>query len=227
MNSNRKIAIMVGILMLGATVTFMIGSGLIQSVLGNPEYLNDIYSSKTKLIVGILLELMDAVFIFGIGMLMFPILKQHSGAIAIGYFGTRVIEAAALIMSLLSLFLLIPLSQEFIATGATDSSYYQTVGKLAIQGHEMAFQFAMLVLGLGSLMFCYLLYTSKLIPRFLSVIGFLGYVALIASSCLEIFGVRVGMTLFIPGAIFELVFPIWLIVKGFNINALNSQRINK
>lgn len=226
MNSNRKTSITIGIFMLAATVSFLIGSGLIQSVLVSPEYLNNVYPNKTKLIVGMFLELMDAIFIFGIGMLMFPILKQHNPAIAVGYFGTRVIEATTLVVSILSLLILIPLSQEFIAAGTTDGSYYQTLATLAIQGHDMAFHLAMLILGLGSLMFCYLLYTSKLIPRLLSVIGFIGYLALIASSCLEIFGVEVGMILFIPGGIFEIIFPIWLIIKGFNITKLDSQRIN-
>lgn len=227
MNSNRKTAITVGIFMLGATVAFIIGSGLIQSVLSNPEYLNDVYPDKTKLIAGMFLELVDAALIFGIGMLMFPILKKHSPAVAIGYFGTRVMEAVILVASILSLLILMPLSQEYIAAGATDGSYYQTIGTLVIQGHDMAFQLAMLVLGMGSLMFCYLLYKSKLIPRLISVIGFIGYLALIASSCLEILGVDTGMTLFVPGAIFEIIFPIWLIVKGFNITALDSQRISK
>lgn len=216
MNSNRKTAITVGIFMLGATVAFMIGSGLIQSVLSNPEYLNDVYPDKTKLIAGMFLELVDAALIFGIGMLMFPILKKHSPAVAIGYFGTRVMEAVILVASILSLLILMPLSQEYIAAGATDGSYYQTIGTLVIQGHDMAFQLAMLVLGMGSLMFCYLLYKSKLIPRLISVIGFIGYLALIASSSLEILGVDTGMILFVPGAIFEIIFPIWLIVKGFN-----------
>ncbi|WP_373228701.1 DUF4386 domain-containing protein [Cohnella sp.] len=216
MNSYRKTAITVGILMLGATVAFMIGSGLIDSVLSNPEYLNHVYPNKTKLIAGMFLELMDAALVFGIGMLMFPILKQHNEAIALGYFGTRVMESVILVVSILSLLILIPLSNEFINIGATAGSYYQTIGTLVINGHEIAFQLAMLVLGLGSLMFCYLLYTSKLIPRLISVIGFIGYAALIASSCLEIFGVNAGMILYLPGAAFEIIFPIWLIVKGFN-----------
>lgn len=218
MNSNRKTAILVGVFMLAATVVFMIGNGLIESILKTPEYLDDVYANKTKLIVGGLLEFIDAVLVVGIGMLMYPILKQHSKAVAIGYFGTRVIEAVLIAVSIISLLIIVPLSQELINTGAADNSYYHTIGAIAVNAHDIAFQMAMLVLGLGSLMFCYVLYVSKLIPRLLSVVGFIGYIALIISSFLEIFGVEVGMLLFIPGAIFEIIFPIWLIVKGFNVN---------
>ncbi|KGE17429.1 DUF4386 domain-containing protein [Paenibacillus wynnii] len=215
MDKNRTTAITVGVFMLMATVSFMIGSGLIESVLNHPEYLNHVYPNRTKLVLGIFLVFMDAAFVFGIGMLMFPVLKKHNEAIALGYFGTRVMESVTLIVSIISLLILIPLSQEYTAAGTTGGSY-QTIGTLAIKGYDTAFQLAMLVLGLGSLMFCCLLYTSKLIPRLISVIGFIGYVALIASSCLEIFGFEVSMILYLPGALFEIIFPIWLIIKGFH-----------
>jgi hypothetical protein len=227
MNSNKKTATMVGVLFLVATVTFMIGSGLIDSVLNSPEYLNNVYPDRTTVIVGMFFELINSVAVVGIAMLMFPILKQHNEAIALGYYGSRIIESAILIVSVIGALILIPLSQEYITAGATGDSYYQTIGTLAIKGHDTAFELAMLVLGLGSLMFCYLLYTSKLIPRWISVIGLIGYVALLASSCLGIFGVDVGMILYIPGALFEIIFPIWLIVKGFNINAIDSGAVKK
>jgi hypothetical protein len=72
----------------------------------------------------------------------------------------------------------------------------------------MLFEMAMIVLSTGSLLFCYVLYLSKLVPRFLSVIGFIGYASLLASSCLAIAGQDIGPVLYIPGAIFEIIFPI-------------------
>ena len=81
----------------------------------------------------------------------------------------------------------------------------------------------MIALGLGSLPFCYLLYKSRLIPRWLSGLGFIGYVALLTSALLEVFGYSAGMTLYLPGALFELIFPIWLIAKGFNLPSIASE----
>jgi hypothetical protein len=72
----------------------------------------------------------------------------------------------------------------------------------------MLFEMAMIVLSTGSLLFCYVLYLSKLVPQFLSVIGFIGYASLLASSCLAIAGQDIGPVLYIPGAIFEIIFPI-------------------
>jgi hypothetical protein len=50
-------------------------------------------------------------------------------------------------VGVISPLLLIPLSQEYIKAGAPDAAYFQTLGTLAIEGHYLAFQVAMIVLG--------------------------------------------------------------------------------
>ena len=222
MNKNKKTAISVGALMLLATVTYMAGSGLLQSILNLPDYLINIYPNRTQVILGVLLEFVDAAAVVGIGILMFPILKKHSEAIALGYAGTRIIEFLLIIVSGISLLLLIPLSQGYVQAGAPDVSYFQTLGTLFVAESGLAFQIAMIALGLGSLPFCYLLYKSKLIPRWLSILGFIGYAALLTGGLLVIFGSDLALVLYIPGGLFELIFPIWLFVKGFNPSAVAS-----
>jgi hypothetical protein len=73
-----------------------------------------------------------------------------------------------------------------------------------------------LFLGIGSLFLLYVFLIARLIPRILSIIGFAGYSCLLASVILGMFGIDTGFILFIPGAIFEVAFPVWLFVKGFN-----------
>lgn len=81
----------------------------------------------------------------------------------------------------------------------------------------------MVALGLGAMPFCYLLYRSRLIPRSMSVLGFIGYAALLIGSSLELFGLDLHMIHYVPGGLFELIFPIWLIVKGFASSAIASE----
>jgi hypothetical protein len=50
---------------------------------------------------------------------------------------------------------------------------------------------------------------------------------LLASGCLGVFGIDIGMILYFPGAIFEIIFPIWLIIKGFNLSAIDSGAVKK
>ncbi|WP_029192502.1 DUF4386 domain-containing protein [Paenibacillus harenae] len=216
MTSNKGTARMVGVLFLIATAAFMAGSGLIDSVLNQPAFLSRLYPDRMKVIAGLFLELINSAAVVGIAMLMFPILKQHNESIALGYFGSRIIESALLIAGFICPLTLLALSQEYITQGGAEGSYYLTIGNLAIRGQDLAFELAMLVLSLGSIMFCYLLYRTRLIPRILSLLGVVGYIALLASSCLTIIGFDLGFILFIPGGIFEIVFPVWLITKGFN-----------
>lgn len=221
--TSKITARMVGALFITATITYMIGSGLIGSIVDASDYLMFVYPNRTQVITGMLLELINSAAVVGIAVMLFPILKKHNETIALGYVGFRVIESAILIVGAISLLLLITLSQEYMKAGAPEASYFQTIGTLAIKGHSLAFQLAMIVLGLGSLMFCYLLYQSKLIPRFISVLGLIGYASLSTSALLEILGTNTGMILYLPGALFEIILPIWLIVKGFNSSAIDSE----
>ncbi|WP_244937229.1 DUF4386 domain-containing protein [Paenibacillus alginolyticus] len=218
MNSNKKTARIAGVLFLAATAAYILGNGLIESILNVPDYLLHVYPNKTKVIVGMLLELINSAAVVGIAITLFPILKKHNETIALGYVAFRVIEAIILIVGALSPLLLISLSKQYIEAGAPDASYFQTIGMLAINGKFLTFQLSMIVLGLYSLFFCYLLFKTKLIPRLISVFGLIGYASLLTSALLEIFGYSPGMVLFLPGALFEIIFPIWLIVKGFKEN---------
>ena len=65
-----------------------------------------------------------------------------------------------------------------------------------------------------------------LIPRWLAISGLIGYPVLAAGTIAEIFGVHIGLYLTIPGFFFELVFPVWLIFKGFHDEAYRGLPVN-
>jgi hypothetical protein len=89
MNTNKRIARIVGGLILTATATYMLGSGLLESILNAPDYLLQVYPNSTQVVIGVLLEFVDAAAVVGIGIMLFPILRKHNEAIALGYAGTR------------------------------------------------------------------------------------------------------------------------------------------
>jgi hypothetical protein len=228
MNSDRKTAIIVGILFIAAMVTSIIGDGLIKSILNAPDYLINVYPHKTQVIIGVLLQLICAAAVVGIAVLLFPILKKHNEPIALSYVGFRIIESAIIFVSAISILLLITLSQEYVKAGVPDASSFQTSGTLAVAGHYWAFQMVIIICGIAGLMFCYLLYQSKLIPRFISVLGIIGYPLSLVAALLDMFGIidtlhGAGIIMYLPGSIFEvLLLPIWLFVKGFNPSAISS-----
>lgn len=124
---------------------------------------------------------------------------------------TRIIEGALLAVGVVALLALVPLTE---VVGA-DSVDIAAVSTLAIAVNDISYQVAMATLGLGSLFFCGLLHRSGLVPRRLAAWGFVGYAIFLAGAILEVFGVRAGLVLSIPGGLFELFFGGWLIARGF------------
>jgi hypothetical protein len=202
---------------------YTLGDGLEKSILNAPDYLRHVYSNSTQVVIGVLLQYVAAAGNVGIAVLLFPILKKHSETIALGYVVTRIFDGAGLVVSGIGTLSLIALSQETIQAGTQSASYSMTLGNLLVAGSDTAFVVTMIALGLGAMPFCYLLYRSRLIPRSMSVLGFIGYAALFIGSVLELFGLNLYMIHYVPGGLFELIFPIWLIVKGFNPSAIVSE----
>ena len=116
------------------------------------------------------------------------------------------------------------LSQEFVKAGAPDASYYQTLGTLLLAAGDWAFLLGFgLAFTLSALILNFLLYQSKLIPRWLSGWGFVGAVLIFAYYLLQFFSINQVEILFLPIAVQEMVFAVWLIVKGFNPSAIGSE----
>ena len=76
---------------------------------------------------------------------------------------------------------------------------------------------------IGGILFYYLFFKSKYVPRVLSLWGiaaaslaFIGYLAIL-------FGYDVPLYVFLPILPFELAIGVWLIVKGFSSSAIVSE----
>jgi hypothetical protein len=227
LDTNKKTAIIVGALFLFSNVTFILGSFIfVEPILGAPDYLNLVSANRTQVLLGALLELINGVAYLGIAVLMFPILKQRFESLALGYVGFRIIEFIMQTLSDLSPLALLTMSEEFVSAGAPGASSFQTLGTLLLAERYWAFQMVSITFGLGALLFYYMLYQSKLIPRFISVWGLLGAVTVLTTTMLDMFAISIslaiGLVLGLPMLLNELFLGVWLIVKGFNPAAIAS-----
>lgn len=220
----KKVERAVGALFLLSTGTFLVGSGMLDPILHRTDLLVSVDSDRTSVFTGLFLELINAIAVVGIAMLLQPTLKKYHEAFAFGYFASRIMESALLMISIIGPLILLALSKQSNSAGTSGDSYLQMLGNSAVETHYLLFDMAMLVLSLGSLLFCYILYRSRLVPRLLSMIGLIGYTGLLASSSLSMAGLDVGEVLYIPGAIFEIALPVWLMVKGFNLHTQASAK---
>lgn len=219
---SKATARIVGLSFLTATFAYMIGGGIVDSVLAGPDLLLDLYADRTRLLGGVLLQFVAAAANVVIGVLLFTILKEYSETIALGYVVTRIFDGAGLLMAGTGTLSLIALGRRALQAGPAEVSSLEAMASLIVAHGDVTFQVTMIVLGLGAVPFCYLLYRSRLVPRPLAALGIVGYVALFAGGVVELVGIDLASMQYVPGGIFELVLPFWLFFKGFDTTAAAS-----
>ena len=217
--STRKTAVLVGLLFLVATVAFLIADTLIIGVLDRPDYLTSASTDADALTTAALLAFVDGVAIVGIAVLLFPVLKRHSEPLALAYVGFRVAELAAILLYLATPLLVIKLG-DGLRDGTVDAPAAQLLGVLFQAQHSVAIVMVYLFTGVAGAILAFLLFRSRLIPRPIAILGVVGYPVLLVGSILAMFGLTdvtrgAGLLAVVPGGLFELVLPIWLLAKGF------------
>jgi hypothetical protein len=222
MDSYRKTAIIVGVLFIVATVTAVLTIVFLGTTLDPPDYLTNVSENETNVVISVVFWLILAVAVMGIGFMMYPILKKYDEGLALGYACLRLVEALFIIVASISLLSLLTLSQEYVA-GTSDVAFYEPSGTLLLAIQDWSFAIGTLVfLGLGGLPLYYILYQTKLVPRWLSGWGIVGAALVLLYGVFVLFDMDPNF-LAAPIAIQEMVFAVWLIVKGFNPPAVDSQ----
>ncbi len=228
MNVSRKSARIVGVLFIISTIAgFLSYIVILAPILNRPDYLSNVSANAPQVVTGMLLDLICAGAFVGLAVVLYPILKKHNETVAIGYVVARSLEAVPFIIGAISLLSLTTLSQEYVEAAAPDASF-QTLGSslLAVRGWTDLLG-ARIFASLAALPFYYLLYQSKLLPRWISVWGLVGAPLYFASGLLPMFGLDplspILIILFIPAALLEMVLAVWLIAKGFNSTAIVSE----
>ena len=220
MSSSRRTAAIVGLLFLIATVSFMAADTLIKGVLDRPNYLIGASGDATALAAGALLAFVDGLAVVGISVLMFPLLRHTSESLALGYVGLRVAELGVVLLYMVGPLIVLALGNG-VLDGTVDASASQSPGSLLGALHDATLVLLYLFTGASGIILAVLLYRSKLVPRLLAVLGLIGYPVLLAGAALAMFGVidvqqGAGMLAMLPGGLFELILPIWLLAKGFS-----------
>jgi hypothetical protein len=176
---------------------------MVAPLIDAPEATALLLKERGQLITGCALMLSNSAIVIAIGLLLKPTVARANANTANTYVTARVIEGVALA----------ELSHSCLAfSGDALSLSHVTSAKRA---NFIGYQAGMLTLGLGSLPFCLLLFRQRFIPGWLALWGLAGYAIFATGALLELLGFSYGLTLSIPGGIFELVFGIWLFTKGW------------
>lgn len=218
--SSRKTAVLVGLLFLTATAAFICAEALNSRVLSQPNFLTEAAAETTVLATGALM-LFGQFGVVGIAVLLFPVLKRHGESLALAHVGFRVTELAASLFYLAVPLLAIELGAG-LRDGTVDESASSSLGALLQAHHNVAILMIYIATAAAGMCMTTLLYRSRLIPRWLAILGLVTYPALLAGCIGDIFNLvdvtqGIGLVALVPGALFEFILPVWLIVKGFSI----------
>jgi hypothetical protein len=219
MTSTRKTALYAGVLYL---LTFVsIPTLFLYSQVRGADYIVGA-GGDTRVYIGVVLELIVALAGIGTAVALYPVVKRQNEGIALGFVGVRTLEAAVIFIGAFSLLAVVTLRQAEAGAGALATS--QTLVGL----HDWTFILGQgLIPAVNALLLGYLLYQSRLVPRILPVLGFIGAPLLVASAMATLFGVTEYGSTFsafatIPIAVWEFSLGVYLVVKGFRPEGLRK-----
>jgi hypothetical protein len=229
MNPFRKTAVSVGILFIIGTVSGILSGVVTAPIRAGATYPLNVDANETQWIIATLLVLVMGLSLAMVPVLLYPIFKKHNEALAFGSVLFRgVLEAICEVLLVISMFLLLTISEVYGKTAAADASNFHVLGSMLVAAGEWIQMIGGIVFSVGTLMIFALFFQTRLIPRWLSGWGLIGAVLYFVAKIVSMFDplhiaplIESGIgRLMIPTAIQEIVFAVWLIAKGFNPIAL-------
>lgn len=219
MNSTRKTALVAGVLYL---LTFVsIPTLALYGQVHDPSYIVGL-GPDTPVLIGAILEWIVALAGIGTAVALYPVLKKQNEGIALGFVGSRVLEAATIVAGIACLLSVVTLRQSGAGANAlvTGQALVAVYDRMFLLGQSL--MPAVNALLLGSL-----LYQSRLVPRVLPVLGLIGAPLLVAAQAAILFGLigrlsPLAAIAALPIALWEFSLGVWLVAKGFSTSAANK-----
>ncbi len=229
--SQRRAEILIATLFLLTAATSITGAVVLDPILNATDYLARVFPNKGTVELGSLLWSINNIGIVFIAVFAFGLLRKLDEGLAVGYLASRIIEGTIMMLGIAATLLLIPLSQEFITAGAPPSSWFLPLGDVLKQMKYLGLTgLSLPMLGLGGLLFTWMLFRFRLVPRVISVVGLIAYALVLLGSIagwfdlLDVSPGGNGTILALPVATFEIILlPFWLLFRGFNSSANSAK----
>ncbi len=220
MDAMRKTALIGGGLYLLTFITSIPALGLKGPARENVNFILGAGSETSVLWAGFL-DAVLALGCIGTAVALYPVTRRHSKSAALGFVASRTLEAAIIVVGVISLLSIVTLRQDLGATAGADTASLVTTGQSLVAVHDWTFLFGPGVMaGINALFLGSVMYRSRLVPRLIPTVGLIGAPIILASSTATIFGAydqvsSWGTLAALPVAAWELSLGIWLVVKGF------------
>ena len=214
MDSLRKTALAGGALYLITFFTSIPARILYGPVLSDPNYILGA-GADTQVTFAGFLEVMLALACIGTAVALYPVVKRQNEGAALGFVGSRVLEAAIIVSGVVSLMSVVTLRQAGAGADALATSH------ALVADYHWAFLFGPGFMAcVNALLLGSLLYRSGLVPRIIPLVGLIGAPILFASDTAIMFGLwsqlsPVALIATVPIATWEFSLGVYLVVKGF------------
>ena len=158
----------------------------------------------------------------GTAVALYPVVKRQNEGVALGFVGSRTLEAATIFAGVVSLLSVVTLRQAGAGAGAL------VTGQALVGLYDWTFLLGQsLMPAVNALLLGSLLYQSRLVPRVLPVLGFIGAPLLVASTMATLFGANeygsgLSGLAALPIAVWEFSLGVYLVVKGFRAAGLQQ-----
>jgi Domain of unknown function (DUF4386) len=215
MTPSRGTAIVAGVLYLVTHVTSIAALVLYGPVRTDAGYVTGA-GPDTGVLLGALLEVVLALAIVGTAVTLFPVVKRYNEGVALGYVGLRTLEAAVICVGIVSLLAVVTLRRHPTGTGNA-----VTTAQALVAVHDWTFLLGPdFVLGTNTVLLAYLMYRSRLVPRFIAILGLVGGPLVFVAAIGVLFGLYTQVSAWaaaaaVPVFAWELSLAFWLIIKGF------------
>jgi hypothetical protein len=223
--STRRTAAVAGLLYLLTFAASIPAVLLLQPVLNDPNYIVS-GGADTQVTAGAFLDIVNALACVGTAVVLFSVVKLVHEGMALGFVTTRMFEAAVIAIGVVCILAIVAIRQH--PPAGTDPS-----SLIAVDQGLVAVRNATFLLGpstmpaFNALLLGTLLYRSRLIPRWIPALGLIGAPLLLASSIGILFGVNQPTSIWtglatIPIFLWELSLGLWLVIRGFNREAVSD-----
>jgi Domain of unknown function (DUF4386) len=213
MNTMRKTALIAGLIYLITFISIPTLS-LYSPVRNDPNYILG-PGPDTPILIGAVLEVIVALACIGTAVVLYPVVKRQHEGVALGFVGTRVLEAATIFAGVVSLLTVVTLRQSGAGADAL------AAGQALVAFNNWTFLLGQSFLPVvNALLLGSLLYRSRLVPRIIPLVGLIGAPLLLTSDVGVLFGLWPQVSVLtaigaLPIAVWEFSLGVYLVVKGF------------
>ncbi len=214
----RKTALIAGVFYLVTFASSIPAVFLLSPVLNDPNYVVG-PGNDTTVVLGCLLDLINAFACVGTAVSLFPVVRRHNESVALGFVTARLFEAAVIAIGVVSLLAVVTLRQ----AGATgeDPQSLVSAGQALVAVRDWTFLLGPgTIPALNALLLGYLLFRSRLVPRIIPILGLVGAPLLLISAITTMFGINSQVSVLsavatLPIFLWELSLGLYLTFKGF------------